>query len=144
MAYRDRGRALEYWREYYLAHKEKRSKQDKERRRANPELFRERDRKRSLERRRYHLEEERQRYREYYRRNRTRILERQRQYVKDHPDEYHARVVARARIQTAAYCELCGKPATLKHHPDYSDPLHVEHLCAKCHRSRHNKAEVKK
>ena len=36
-------------------------------------------------------------------------------------------------------CEDCGKQAQHKHHEDYSKPLEVSYLCAKCHKARHAK-----
>ena len=34
-------------------------------------------------------------------------------------------------------CERCDKPAEHKHHEDYTRPLQVMYLCAKCHAARH-------
>jgi len=34
-------------------------------------------------------------------------------------------------------CEKCGLQAEHRHHDDYSKPLTVRFLCAKCHRQRH-------
>lgn len=33
----------------------------------------------------------------------------------------------------------CGEMVVHAHHPDYSKPLKVEWVCAKCHRARHRK-----
>ena len=38
----------------------------------------------------------------------------------------------------AAPCQKCGNPRAQAHHPDYSLPLDVEWLCAKCHSQLHN------
>lgn len=57
---------------------------------------------------------------------------------RDHPSEVKASEDARYRIQLAEKCEMCGGKAQHRHHPDYSRPLLVMHLCAKCHRALHN------
>lgn len=34
-------------------------------------------------------------------------------------------------------CELCGDPATDRHHDDYLKPLEVRPMCRSCHRNWH-------
>jgi len=42
-------------------------------------------------------------------------------------------------------CEVCGiNSATVRHHPNYSNPLHIQFLCAHCHRKKETHEEVKK
>ena len=36
-------------------------------------------------------------------------------------------------------CEICGSPAKERHHPDYSKPLEIMHLCVQCHKKQHMK-----
>ena len=40
-------------------------------------------------------------------------------------------------------CEKCGNTKSLGHHSDYSKPLDVIWLCAKCHRLLHESLKVK-
>jgi ribosomal protein S27AE len=52
---------------------------------------------------------------------------------------------SRARANTAQKrgqlikqpCEKCGDPASQKHHENYSKPLEVRWLCARCHQQEH-------
>lgn len=43
-----------------------------------------------------------------------------------------ARKLAQAAIPLTT-CEMCGKPATDRHHTNYSKPLEVIQLCRACH-----------
>jgi hypothetical protein len=57
-------------------------------------------------------------------------------YRSNHPERVLAHILARG-IPLSAICELCGAVAKDRHHPDYSRPLFVMHLCKKCHRETH-------
>jgi hypothetical protein len=86
--------------------------------------------------------------RAYYHANHDRVLERIKTYRREHPEvsvravrkwqvnnKDKSKVAAQARFQIplASTCEVCGKPATARHHDDYSRPLDVKSLCAQCH-----------
>jgi hypothetical protein len=116
-----------------------------------------------------HKEQERERQRKYYDSHKDLIQakrykynlehpeisrERSREYDKKYPDKLNARVrkyqkanhykdciwhMARRLVPLAKYCEICGGNATERHHPDYSKPLFVRHLCTTCHKKLHSK-----
>ena len=58
-----------------------------------------------------------------------------------HPEGYRAHNAANnairdGKIERKWNCEKCGSPEYLhKHHHDYSKPLYVTWLCARCHAS---------
>jgi hypothetical protein len=58
------------------------------------------------------------------------------------------RAIKNGTLQKPSSCQLCGSVATGKslhaHHADYSRPLDVEFLCAKCHRNHHVAEATKK
>jgi hypothetical protein len=101
-------------------------------------------------------EERLERKREFVRRwrkdNREKSREAVRRWQKEHPKEFAASVrmwekqhplelsagrKARSKTTLADICELCGAKAQHRHHPDYSKPLLVIHLCARCHKQIH-------
>ena len=41
-------------------------------------------------------------------------------------------------------CKLCGSKKSMAHHEDYSKPLEVKWLCAKCHSFRHKILDLKR
>ena len=43
----------------------------------------------------------------------------------------------RNQIVLRKACEICGVPAVHRHHPDYSKPFEVMHLCSSCHMQIH-------
>lgn len=61
--------------------------------------------------------------------------ERARKYRLEHPDRVKAHNAARC-IESAP-CERCGAAPSEKHHPDYSKPKLIIHLCKKCHVAEH-------
>jgi len=60
-----------------------------------------------------------------------------RKWGASHPAERKAERLARRKIPLSATCELCGARAQHRHHPDYSKPLLVMHVCANCHKGIH-------
>ncbi len=47
-------------------------------------------------------------------------------------------------IPKGQICILCEKrPATIRHHPDYTKPLEVDFLCPSCHSKEHHKARAR-
>lgn len=68
-------------------------------------------------------------------------------YRKRHPLKYAAHVVTRNHIRDgklvpADSCSVCKSTESIEgHHDDYTKPLEVRWLCAKCHKEwhRHNK-----
>jgi len=65
-----------------------------------------------------------------------------RRWEKAHRQECNAAHQARSKIPLADTCELCGAKAQHRHHPDYSMPLLVMHLCAYCHRRMHERKQL--
>jgi hypothetical protein len=59
----------------------------------------------------------------------------------ENPDGYRAHSVLGNAIQTGKItrqaCEVCGSARTHGHHRDYSKPLEVIWLCARCHHKAH-------
>ncbi|ACA15686.1 hypothetical protein M446_1160 [Methylobacterium sp. 4-46] len=72
---------------------------------------------------------------------RARHVEAQQRYRRRHPE----RVAAQGKAQRARRrgelvsepCQACGDPRTEMHHPDYAEPLRVEHYCRPCHVAEH-------
>ena len=83
------------------------------------------------------------RYRET---NKEKLSDYQRQYYSLNREKRLAmrkfRLITEKVIPLAKKCEICGKHAKHRHHPDYSDPLLVVHVCRKCHSAIHNNALV--
>jgi hypothetical protein len=69
--------------------------------------------------------------------------EQSRRWKKSHHEECLAQLHAQRKVALADVCERCGEKATLRHHPDYSKPLDVVHLCAQCHCDIHKREEKK-
>lgn len=64
-----------------------------------------------------------------------------------YPEKYQAQRAVHKAINNGTLvrgnCEKCNKPNGHAHHNDYSKPLEVNWLCAKCHSNLHNE-ELKK
>ena len=64
-----------------------------------------------------------------------------------YPEKYQAQRKVQNAIQTGKLirgnCKICNKPNAHAHHEDYSKPLEVTWLCAKCHSNLHNKDRKK-
>jgi hypothetical protein len=75
--------------------------------------------------------------RKYYAEHRDRFNERQREKCRRNPQARRARKMAGRRIVLASICEICGGQAEERHHSDYSQPLVVIHVCARCHQRIH-------
>jgi len=92
------------------------------------------------------VERKRELRRQSYKRHSAPYIERAKAQKEHEPEKYRARytltnAVREGRIAKPSNCEDCGA-ALLKrrihgHHPDYSKPLDVEWLCARCHATRH-------
>ncbi len=64
----------------------------------------------------------------------------QKKYRNKYPEKIKAqRLSKQIRIPFAKLCVDCNDNfAEHKHHEDYSKPLEIVYLCAKCHRERHS------
>ncbi len=60
-------------------------------------------------------------------------------YAKNNPEKIAAQRLAQYHIKLNGPCEICGEPAAIRHHPDYSQPLLIIRLCMKCHRDIHRR-----
>lgn len=74
--------------------------------------------------------------------NRAYDYKRKHQWARLHPDVVRAERMARRKVALADRCERCGSQAEERHHSDYSRPLLVMHLCARCHVMLHRKIAV--
>jgi len=67
--------------------------------------------------------------------------EKAREQARRYPEKRRARNIVSRAVRdgklTKMQCEVCGSEKVHAHHEDYSKPLVVEWLCAKCHRKRH-------
>lgn len=98
-----------------------------QKRREDPERFRETDRR-------------------SYRRHKREKDARAAREREHHPEKVRARcavndAIREGRLQKPDTCEDCGQECESRslhgHHQDYSNPLEVEWLCAACHTKRH-------
>lgn len=108
----------------------------------------------------------RERNRRFKSKNHERVSEYNKQWKAAHPDavkRYQAtrpsrwiepdpvKVKARAMVATRLRsgkilrrpCERCASAKTQAHHDDYSRPLDIRWLCAKCHRAVHMEMEAR-
>jgi len=89
---------------------------------------------------------------EWVQRERARCVEKQkkyqRRYEENHPERMAARralsnAVVRGAVKKPSRCDTCGKRKNVRdihgHHTDYSKPLDVMWLCARCHTDQHRK-----
>jgi hypothetical protein len=122
MAYKDPNKAKEYKKKW---------------KKANKKLVK-------AEKERYYQahKEERKAYSKSYRQaNKDLIKAYNAGYKQANKDMTKAHRKARS-IPMKGVCESCGKQGvTEKHHPDYSKPLEVVHLCISCHKRLH--AEIR-
>jgi len=61
-----------------------------------------------------------------------------------YPEKVLANKIAQRLIPIGSVCERCGGIAKHRHHPNYSKPLEVIHLCHNCHMLLHRSMEVGK
>ena len=108
----------------------------KEREERKKEHDREYSRKYKLAHREQVLQKDRRGNAVRYSKNRDAIQEKHRLFKANHPEVIRAKDMARY-IPLKERCELCGNKATCRHHPDYSKPLEVLHLCGSCHAKIH-------
>lgn len=91
---------------------------------------------REYDRRRYHENPSR----------RQRNVENAARWNKKNPDGYRAHYLVSNAVRDGRLkrepCENCGDRRSQAHHDDYSKPLDVRWLCAKCHH-RHHAEEVR-
>lgn len=85
----------------------------------------------------------------YYEKNKHKISEKQKKKRKEKPEEFKARQELNNALQYGKiklninFCEFCGsKKSLVKHHPNYSIPLHFILLCRSCHGKLHNKLKI--
>ena len=139
---------LEKRKEYYSKHRQEAIMRMKRYQQKNAEILKEKRKIYSVE----HRKQRREYDRKHYLEQRERIYEKQRKYCEEHreqsrksvaryqkanPQIVSAQIKAQRNIVLLACCEICGEPATDRHHPNYSKPLEVMHLCGKCHRQIH-------
>ena len=64
-------------------------------------------------------------------------------YRNKYPEKYKARQVLQYHVRKGyiekGLCEDCGSKKVQAHHEDYTKPLEVRWLCAKCHNRVHRK-----
>lgn len=60
------------------------------------------------------------------------------EYAKKYPERITANELAKRKVKLNEFCEFCGNIARDRHHPDYSKPLEVLHLCKSCHQQIHS------
>jgi rRNA maturation protein Nop10 len=63
-----------------------------------------------------------------------------RRWQENNPGAEYAQSRVRKVVPLAMKCERCGGEARHRHHPDYSEPLKVMHLCVRCHSAIHREA----
>lgn len=67
----------------------------------------------------------------------------QREWNSANHEKVRSEQKARYHVLLKEQCEICGAKATARHHPDYSKPLEVMHLCSKCHMGFHPRPNKK-
>ena len=84
-----------------------------------------------------HPEKQKEYRKKYERVHREEIRQRQNEWRKANIElrkiQHAAQERAKENIPLKDKCEQCGGRATERHHPDYSKPLEVMHLCHSCH-----------
>lgn len=130
----DKEKQREYMKKYREENREKILQSQREYHREN----REKDLAQRRERYILHGEQIRQRNREYYEKNKDKVLAQQKEWCKRNLEAIEAYKLARyIPMPDGQLCELCPmkdkRPATEKHHPDYSEPSIVIFCCGSCH-----------
>ncbi len=80
---------------------------------------------------------------EYNKRKNTEVYKenkrkREKKYYQNNKEKSRAKELA-SKIPLKEICEVCKEnPARYRHHPDYSKPLEVIHVCVECHKKIHN------
>jgi len=76
-------------------------------------------------------------------------LKSKKRYRKTNPEKYKAHsvlnnAVQKRKIDKPKTCSMCGKSGRIHgHHHDYSNPLDVVWVCAKCHTEIHKQIEIR-
>ena len=86
-----------------------------------------------------HKEERRAHHIKWDSEHREATHEMRRRYRKKNVIKARAQQYALRHIPLKPICEVCGAKATSRHHPDYSKPAEVMHLCRSCHDIEHAK-----
>jgi hypothetical protein len=120
-------------RKWKKAHPDKCLEQARRRHAINPERYREEARRRYAA----NPEHYREQARLWRKAHPEKKMEWERNWREAHPKELRAEWKANHQVPLADTCELCGAKAQHRHHPDYSKPLLVIHLCARCHKQIH-------
>jgi hypothetical protein len=119
--------------------KEDQKAHDKEYREMHRDHILERDRKNGRKYYEEHKEIVCERVIKYGREHPSVNREAVKQYQKRNPQKINAQRMAQTRIPLVSKCELCGLQAEHRHHPDYTQPLVIMHVCQGCHRKLHRK-----
>lgn len=106
----------------------------------NPEKVRDQKRRHDEK----HRKEVRERFRKWREKNRAREVATKTRWAKKNMAKVLVAQKLRYEVEVGAIergtiCERCGEPAVHGHHHDYSKPLEVEWLCARCHSRAHHK-----
>lgn len=117
---------MTYYQDWYLKNKEKVRKYHQKYYQENKEQYLKRDKE-------YRKKESYKIWLKKYRKLHDK------EYIKNNPEKYKAgkkmrNLLATKRINRLP-CQICNNKKTSFHHPDYSKPFEVYHLCAKHHKS---------
>lgn len=130
----NRERELERYRQNYIKNADKKRAYARKYRSEHREYYLERSRAYSL------TPKETKRRRLYQVKNRNRLIGYHKEYRRDNPHVVAAgsavlAAVRRGDLPPVSECDcfMCGKPATVYHHVDYSKPLEVFPVCHSCH-----------
>ncbi len=78
----------------------------------------------------------------YYQKNKKKVLDNRMRWYHKNKDK----ILAHEKVKRALFngtllrksCEKCGNSKSVAHHDDYSKPLEVRWLCARCHMRLHH------
>jgi hypothetical protein len=75
----------------------------------------------------------------YKREHREEIRKKKQEWNRTHRKRYqiNAEKAAQRKIPLKEKCDVCGSRAVERHHPDYTQPLIVLHVCHDCHQKIH-------